>query len=390
MSNFFIHPEGVPEKSFLELFELLKKTGQNEIALTKNNFVTHLIGKKKNGINKDVIYVVFLDESRHTQEIPDSLLFLSPNDFSTCIEAADIKSQDIAAPILSIARSGMSFIDKEAKNNAIKILDILCNTKNEKTQSFFEAQSLGFDPFLLGKAPVDNTIRFHERFGRLPINLRESKWGDKDFNFENINFNPHGEEKIFYVFREKILTVPHGIVKLPGEYEVVVPDRLDIGDIKFRSIVFKNGKNVSKQSTNYGFNFFWELPIKNASEYLSVLERFSDKGYVGTLAGDFIAGIHFAENRILTFKELNLLTDLAIKYNIVNIKEDPQNSGLFLIDSNKKKLCYQKGNLSFILATGRFPRPSESIRFKTPQPPEHRSLKDDKLKKTSSDMEREL
>lgn len=113
MSNYVLHPEATPDKSFAELLNLLQKNGVKEMALIKNNTVTHLIGQAKNGINQDVIYVVFLDQERQGQVIPENLLNLTPEGLSHAMKEAGINSRTVYRSLLNLEKYGDLKLEKD-------------------------------------------------------------------------------------------------------------------------------------------------------------------------------------------------------------------------------------------------------------------------------------
>lgn len=363
MSNYVLHPEATPDKSFAELLNLLQKNGVKEMALIKNNTVTHLIGQAKNGINQDVIYVVFLDQERQGQVIPENLLNLTPEDLSHAMKKAGINSRTIYRLLLNLEKYGDLKLEKDLSLTK-KLLEVLFSSENQKFTKFVDAQngSGGIRyPFFLGHAPVEKTLSFFERFGRFPISEKETELLSNDRALKG--FELGREERAVRVFKEKILAVPRGTVKLPGSYEVVVPEKIvELKHNQIRNIIFKNKSRVCEPSSRFGFNYFWTLPLQMAADYLSAMERIIERSDIGSIAGDLVSGISLTEGRGLTQKELHVLTSLAIKHDIRLVKNDPNVGGL-LLGSRRNKFGYQKGTLNFMLTTGRFPKPAEAVKI---------------------------
>lgn len=368
MTDYILHPEATPDKSFEELLNLVSKTGATGMALTKNNSVTHLIGL----VNRKALYVVFLDAGHAEQIIPDNLLKLSPELFSNLMTTSRIDSRRLREPMASIELSGFEFSAEKDQELLKKLLTILFKNQNSELQPFIKSQSGKAQiqrPFSFGarsleteKIPLEKTLWFYDRFGRFPISEKETELLFKERPFDVLEGD---QEKAVHVFKEKLLAVPRGTVKLPGGYEIVVPENIvDLKYIKMKNLTFKNGNNVCEPFTYSSFNFFWSLPIKTASDYLSAMERIVKRENLKSLAGDFVSMITLAEGKALTSKELNVLTSLVLKYDIASIKEDPLNKGLLLVDKNNKRFGYQKGILNFMLTTGRFPKPSEAVKVK--------------------------
>lgn len=363
MSNYVLHPEATPDKSFAELLNLLQKNVVKEMALIKNNAVTHLIGQAKNGINQDVIYVVFLDQERQGQVIPENLLNLTPEDLSHAMKKAGINSRTIYRLLLNLEKYSDLKLEKDLSLTK-KLLEVLFSSENQKFTKFVDAQngSGGIrDPFFLGHAPVEKTLSFFERFGRFPISEKETELLSNDRALKG--FKLGREERAVRVFKEKILAVPRGTAKLPGGYEVVVPENIvELKHGKLTNLVFKNEKHVCVTSSRFGFNYFWTLPLQMAADYLSAMERIIERSDIGSVAGDLVSGISWTEGRGLTQKELHVLTSLAIKHDIRLVKNDPNVGGL-LLGSRRNKFGYQKGTLNFMLTTGRFPKPAEAVKI---------------------------
>jgi hypothetical protein len=170
------------------------------------------------------------------------------------------------------------------------------------------------------------------------------------------------------------LAVPRGTVKLPGGYEVVVPEKIvELKHNKIYNLVFKNEDHVCEPCSRFGFNYFWRLPVQMAADYLSAMKHIIKRSDIGSVAGDLVSGISLTEGRGLTQKELHVLTSLAIKHDIRLVKNDPNVGGL-LLGSRRNKFGYQKGTLNFMLTTGRFPKPAEAVKIKTIAGPKNEEL----------------
>jgi hypothetical protein len=360
MSNYVLHPEATPDKSFAELLDLLQKNGAKEMALIKNNAVTHLIGQ---AINQNAIYVVFLDQERQGQVISENLLNLTPEDLSHAMKEAGINSRTVYRSLLNLRKYGDLKLEKDISLTK-KFLEVLFFSENQKFIKFVDAQngsgarSLG--PYSFGHTTIKKTLSFYERFGRFPISEKETELLSNDRALKGLELA--GPERAVHVFKEKILAVPRGTVKLPGGYEVVVPENIvELKHNKIYNLVFKNEDHVCEPCSRFGFNYFWTLPLQMAADYLSAMERIIERSDIGSVAGDLVSGISLTEGRGLTAKELQVLTSLAIKHEIRLVKEDPHTGGL-LLGNRKNKFGYQKGTLNFMLTTGRFPNPAEAVK----------------------------
>jgi len=361
MSNYVLHPEATPDKSFAELLDLLQKNGAKEMALIKNNAVTHLIGQ---AINQNAIYIVFLDQERQGQVISENLLNLTPEDLSHAMKEAGINSRTVYRSLLNLRKYGDLKLEKDISLTK-KFLEVLFFSENQKFIKFVDAQngsgarSLG--PYSFGHTTIKKTLSFYERFGRFPISEKETELLSNDRALKGLELA--GPERAVHVFKEKILAVPRGTVKLPGGYEVVVPENIvELKHVKLTNLVFKNEKHVCETSSRFGFNYFWTLPLQMAADYLSAMERIIERSDIGSVAGDLVSGISLTEGRGLTQKELHVLTSLAIKHDIRLVKNDPNVGGL-LLGSRRNKFGYQKGTLNFMLTTGRFPKPAEAVKI---------------------------
>lgn len=160
MSNYVLHPEATPDKSFAELLDLLQKNGAKEMALIKNNAVTHLIGQ---AINQNAIYVVFLDQERQGQVISENLLNLTPEDLSHAMKEAGINSRTVYRSLLNLRKYGDLKLEKDISLTK-KFLEVLFFSENQKFIKFVDAQngsgarSLG--PYSFGHTTIKKHCRF--------------------------------------------------------------------------------------------------------------------------------------------------------------------------------------------------------------------------------------
>lgn len=110
-------------------------------------------------------------------------------------------------------------------------------SENQKFIKFVDAQNGSgarrFGPYSFGHTTIKKTLSFYERFGRFPISEKETELLSNDRALKGLELA--GPERAVHVFKEKILAVPRGTVKLPGGYEVVVPENIveSVGDRRF-------------------------------------------------------------------------------------------------------------------------------------------------------------
>ena len=362
--KFKFHHEATPDKTFEELINLFNQTGLEKIALTKNNEITHLMTKGHNTfLDKDFFKMIFM-ENFQTVSIHENFLKLSPESISDLYLKNDIKPSQTALDILG--KSNLVFEDKES---ALKLLDILLSHEDNKTRNFFSAQEPGeIKSFILGEVEVKETLLFHERFGRFPLNSHEVLLVSNERAFDDLV--QAGFANKIYVFKEKVLVVKNGVVNI-GPYQVVVPnDIAELKNSKITSLVFKKEEDVSINYTNFGNNFFWNLPIKTASDYLSTILCLNENS-VSSIGLQILSGITQIERTFLTSTELNVLKNVFSKYKIRNVRINSSNSGLVFTTGDNKRFGYEKGNLKFVLATGRLPKPSEAKNVKTNRSSNH-------------------